>query len=97
MIKASAISVFSDRPGKPAIISRSGRGNQVDLLTSEVGGARPVVRNSRMRQDKELSPVFQEISDILNSMAREQVERQAYRDFLKLVYETAKDLSALCS
>jgi hypothetical protein len=40
---------------------------------------------------------FQEISDIFNRMARKQVERQAYPDLLKPVYERAKDLLALCS
>jgi hypothetical protein len=56
-----------------------------------------MVGNSQNVTGQRTGPNFQEISDIFNSMARKQVERQAYRDFLKLVYETAKDLSALCS
>jgi hypothetical protein len=91
-----AISVSSVGPWSSGRVP-SGRGNQVDLLTSEAGIARLWSATPRMQQDKELSPAFQRISDIFNSMACKQVERQAYRAFLKLVYETAKDLSALCS
>jgi hypothetical protein len=57
----------------------------------------PVVGNSQNATGQRTAAGFQEISDIFNNMGCKQVERQAYQDFLKLVYETAKDLLVLCS